>query len=95
MPEITQLLNELDRIVADMQKAQHDGKGRDFLALDTAFHDALIAASGNPYFTSAYSLIGAKMAALRYPLGMMWSTASRQDRQKAACAVLTSARYTR
>ena len=52
-----------------MKMAQAEGRVRDYLALDTAFHDAIIAASGNPYFTSAYALIGAKMAALRNRLG--------------------------
>lgn len=63
------LPDALDRIVADMQKAQVEGRVRDYLALDTDFHDAIIAASGNEYFNSAYALIGAKMAALRNRLG--------------------------
>lgn len=67
-PEST-LADELDRIVADMEKAQAEGRVRDYLALDTAFHDTIIAASANTYFTSAYALIGAKMAALRNRLG--------------------------
>lgn len=65
----TPLADELAGIVEDMKKAQAEGRVRDYLALDTAFHDAIIAASGNPYFTSAYALIGAKMAALRNRLG--------------------------
>ena len=63
------LPDDLDRIVADMEKAQAEGRVRDYLALDTNFHDAIIAASGNEYFNSAYALIGAKMAALRNRLG--------------------------
>ncbi len=63
------LSDVLDRIVTDMQKAQAEGRVRDYLALDTDFHDAIIAASGNEYFKSAYALIGAKMAALRNRLG--------------------------
>lgn len=67
--EGSSLPDDLDRIVADMRVAQAEGRVRDYLALDTAFHDAIIAASGNDYFTSAYALIGAKMAALRNRLG--------------------------
>ncbi|PLK70282.1 GntR family transcriptional regulator [Rhizobium sp. TH135] len=63
------LSETLDRIVAHMKKAQAEGRTRDYLALDTSFHDAIIGASDNEYFNSAYALIGAKMAALRYRLG--------------------------
>lgn len=63
------LPEDLERIVGAMRKAQGEGRVRDYLALDTAFHDAIIAASGNEYFISAYALIGAKMAALRNRLG--------------------------
>jgi DNA-binding GntR family transcriptional regulator len=63
------LPDQLATIVEAMEKAQSEGRVRDYLALDTAFHDTIIAASGNAYFTSAYALIGAKMAALRNRLG--------------------------
>ena len=55
--------------VAHMGKALARGLTRDYLALDTAFHNTIIAASGNPYLVGAYSLIESKMAALRNRLG--------------------------
>jgi DNA-binding GntR family transcriptional regulator len=67
--EKSSLPDDLDRIVAAMKKAQGEGRVRDYLAMDTAFHESIIAASGNDYFKSAYALIGAKMAALRNRLG--------------------------
>ena len=63
------LADALDAIVGNMRAAQDSGAVKRYLALDTAFHDTIIAASGNPYILSAYALIGAKMAALRNRLG--------------------------
>lgn len=65
----SKLGDELAAIVGKMERAQAEGRTKDYLALDTAFHDAIIAGSGNPYITNAYALIGAKMAALRNRLG--------------------------
>ncbi len=65
----SKLGDELAAIVEKMERAQAEKRTKDYLALDTAFHDAIIAASGNPYITNAYALIGAKMAALRNRLG--------------------------
>lgn len=65
----SKLGDELAAIVEKMERAQAEGRTKDYLTLDTAFHDAIIAASGNPYITNAYALIGAKMAALRNRLG--------------------------
>jgi DNA-binding GntR family transcriptional regulator len=56
-------------IVGDMSRLLGQNRTRDYLALDTAFHNAIIAASGNPYLVGAYGLIGSKMAALRNRLG--------------------------
>lgn len=63
------LAEELAVIVKDMKQAQDEGRTRDYLSLDTAFHDTIIAASGNAYLANAYALISAKMAALRNRLG--------------------------
>jgi DNA-binding GntR family transcriptional regulator len=65
----SKLGDELAAIVEKMERAQAERRTKDYLALDTAFHDAIIAGSGNPYITNAYALIGAKMAALRNRLG--------------------------
>lgn len=40
-----------------------------YLMQDTAFHECLIAAAANPYFTDAYALISAKVTTLRLKLG--------------------------
>lgn len=63
------LASDLEAIVAKMEAAQAEARVSDYLALDTAFHDTIISASGNEYITSAYALIAAKMAALRNRLG--------------------------
>lgn len=63
------LADALSSIVEEMKAAQAEGRVKDYLALDTAFHEAIVAAAGNPYISSAYALIGAKMAALRNRLG--------------------------
>ncbi|AYD03695.1 hypothetical protein NCHU2750_43140 (plasmid) [Neorhizobium sp. NCHU2750] len=63
------LADKLAAIVQDMELAFSEGRVRDYLALDTAFHEAIIEAASNPYISNAYALIGAKMAALRNRLG--------------------------
>lgn len=51
----------------DVARAQEDVQR--CLALDTAFHQAIIDAAANPYFTRSYGLVSGKMAAMRYMLG--------------------------
>ncbi|MCT7376650.1 GntR family transcriptional regulator [Chelativorans salis] len=63
------LADDLAAIAEKMKQAQAEGQIREYLSLDTAFHDTIITASGNPYLSSAYALISAKMAALRNRLG--------------------------
>lgn len=63
------LADALDGLVVQMKVAQDEDRVADYLALDTAFHNAIIDAAGNPYLSGAYALIDAKMAALRNRLG--------------------------
>jgi DNA-binding GntR family transcriptional regulator len=63
------LASTLRDIVSEMERCRGQDLTRNYLALDTAFHNAIIAASGNPYLVGAYSMIEAKMAALRNRLG--------------------------
>lgn len=63
------LAERLSAIVDQMRDAQATGDAQRYLSLDTAFHEAIIDASGNPYFIRAYGLISGKMAALRNRLG--------------------------
>lgn len=59
----------LARVVDRMDAAREAGDDRTYLALDGAYHEALIAAAGNPYLVDAYATISAKMAMLRNRLG--------------------------
>jgi DNA-binding GntR family transcriptional regulator len=77
---------DLRGIVQAMEKAQEGGRTRDYLGLDTAFHDTIIAASGNPYFVGAYGLIASKMAALRNRLGSDPHHMAKSMREHAAIA---------
>lgn len=63
------LAASLATIVKKMETAHSESRVQDYLALDTEFHETIIAAANNPYITSAYALISAKMAALRNRLG--------------------------
>ncbi|WP_416798124.1 GntR family transcriptional regulator [Ciceribacter azotifigens] len=65
----SQLADKLAVIVRRMEDAQSEGRVQDYLALDTEFHETIIASANNPYISSAYALISAKMAALRNRLG--------------------------
>jgi DNA-binding GntR family transcriptional regulator len=56
-------------ILSDMDEALASGDIETYLTLDSDFHLALIHASANEYFSSAYELIGAKVTTLRLKLG--------------------------
>ncbi len=59
----------LGAIVDAMTKARAAGDDREYLRLDTEFHDALVRCSGNQFLSDAYQTIASKMAALRNRLG--------------------------
>lgn len=63
------LRSALAAIVAEMTAARAAGEDRRYLQLDTQFHQALVAAAGNPFLADAYQTIASKMAALRNRLG--------------------------
>ena len=63
------LTKRLSDIVDEMRNVRRAGDTQTYLSLDTAFHEAIIDASGNPYFIRAYGWISGKMAALRKRLG--------------------------
>jgi DNA-binding GntR family transcriptional regulator len=67
--ENSRLATTLRGIVAEMKKRLREQRTRDYLALDAAFHNAIVSASNNPYLVGAYGLIESKMAALRNRLG--------------------------
>ncbi len=59
----------LGAVVEAMTKAREAGDDREYLQLDTEFHDTLVACSGNRFLKDAYQTIASKMAALRNRLG--------------------------
>jgi DNA-binding GntR family transcriptional regulator len=61
----SRLAETLRGIVAAMKQARHDDDRRAYLALDSRFHEELLAAADNPLLGDAYRLVSAKSAALR------------------------------
>ena len=63
------LVGQLGDVVDRMVQARERADTIRYLQLDTEFHDQLLAHCDNPYMIDAYSLISAKVAALRNRLG--------------------------
>ena len=63
------LVRQLGAVVERMVQAREQEDRALYLQLDTEFHDELLAHCDNPYMVDAYSLISAKVAALRNRLG--------------------------
>ncbi len=61
----TALLNELEAIVASMGAELEAGERATYRKLDSDFHNAIVASSGNDYMIAAYRHISAKIGALR------------------------------
>lgn len=59
------LIDDTDRIVADMEAAHGQGLIKDYLALDTAFHAVFFKHCGNDYLQDSYDRYVGKIAALR------------------------------
>lgn len=66
---VEELALALAGIIARMRTARERNKTQDYLALDGAFHQTIVAYSGNDYLIHAYAGIASKMAALRTQLG--------------------------
>ena len=77
------LVNEIDQIVSDMKEAHGQGRIRDYLALDTAFHAAFFRHCGNHYLKDSYDRYVGKIAALRTHLSTkpMHTTLSLQEHE--------------
>ncbi len=63
-----QLLQALDRCMADLERAAAKGQLREFPRLDTEFHNALVRSCDNAYLKTAHELVASQVAALRYRL---------------------------
>ena len=63
------LVRMLSDIVRMMDIARAEQDDATYLRLDTAFHQAIVDASGNDFLNDAYQTIASKMAALRNRLG--------------------------
>ena len=59
------LARDLTEVVERMERALGHGDQREYLALDTSFHNAIFAHCGNQYLTDSYSRYVGKIAALR------------------------------
>ncbi|WP_462401548.1 GntR family transcriptional regulator [Pseudomonas sp. Marseille-QA0332] len=59
------LIADLNSVVSRMRLAVENHDPRTYLALDTEFHDVIIAASENSYLIDAYSLISSQLSVLR------------------------------
>lgn len=59
------LVNDIDRIVTEMEKTHGQGRIKDYLALDTEFHAVFFTHCGNHYLKDSYDRYVGKIAALR------------------------------
>lgn len=59
------LIARLEKVIADMDEARDRGDAVAYGHLDTAFHQAFVDFSGNPYVIDAYQLVSGPIAALR------------------------------
>lgn len=65
------LADAMDAIVKDMERAQATRNIRDYLALDTKFHQTIFKHAQNTYLSASYERFVGKIAALRTHLSRM------------------------
>ena len=65
------LADDMDRVVAQMTAAQKRGDMKEYLSLDTAFHQLIFVHSGNDYLRASYDRFLGKIAALRTHLSSL------------------------
>ncbi len=65
------LSNEMQRVVGEMGLARSKGDEKQYLALDTIFHQLIFEHAGNDYLTASYSRYIGKIAALRTHLSKL------------------------
>ena len=65
------LADAMARVVREMEAARKDGNEREYLELDTAFHQLIFEHAGNDYLTASYTRYVGKIAALRTHLAKL------------------------
>ncbi len=60
-----QLISDLGQVCENMEQAHSEGDFHAYLELDSAFHDAFFANSGNGYLKASYQAISSKIATIR------------------------------
>ena len=65
------LSSDLKKVVRDMEKAQQRDKMKQYLALDTTFHQVIFEHAGNDYLAASYNRFVGKIAALRTHLSVL------------------------
>ncbi|WP_282153103.1 GntR family transcriptional regulator [Ruegeria atlantica] len=83
------LADGMARVVKDMARARSRRDEREYLALDTAFHQLIFEHAGNDYLTASYTRYIGKIAALRTHLSKLpqHTELSFEEHQKIAVAV--------
>ena len=83
------LAESMTRIVKSMERAQSRGNDKEYLALDTAFHQLIFEHTGNDYLTASYTRYVGKIAALRTHLSKLpkHTKLSFEEHQKISLAV--------
>ncbi|WP_372572138.1 GntR family transcriptional regulator [Ruegeria jejuensis] len=79
----------MERVVKDMERARSRRDEREYLALDTSFHQLIFEHAGNDYLTASYTRYIGKIAALRTHLSKLpqHTELSFEEHQKIAVAV--------
>ncbi len=65
------LAKDMEEVVREMQAAQQKGDMREYLSLDTEFHELIFKHCGNIYLSASYSRFVGKIAALRTHLSAL------------------------
>ncbi|CUH45540.1 GntR family transcriptional regulator [Ruegeria atlantica] len=83
------LADGMARVVKDMARARSRRDEKEYLALDTAFHQLIFEHAGNDYLTASYTRYIGKIAALRTHLSKLpqHTELSFEEHQKIAVAV--------
>jgi DNA-binding GntR family transcriptional regulator len=65
------LANDMQQVVKDMERARARGNEKEYLLLDTAFHQLIFEHAQNDYLTASYTRYIGKIAALRTHLAKL------------------------
>lgn len=83
------LAEDMTRVVSAMEDERVDGNEKEYLKLDTTFHQIIFERAGNDYLTASYTRYVGKIAALRTHLAKLpqHTELSFQEHRKIAAAV--------